>query len=472
MKILFVIHDLGFADHIAIAHLSSIAKQLNHQTFFCSLDIHDFMAEVNEVRPDVIAYSVNVIGYKRIVKAHKEATKIHNFISIMGGPHATISPETFPESGMDAYCVGEGEYAFREFLIRVEQGGSFDDIENLITKNKTNPIRRLIRDLDELPPADRGLVISNSFLKDAAKKTFYATRGCPFSCAYCCNNYYRKLYKGKGPIVRRFPVERLIREIEDVRDKYRMDFVKFGDDCFTIKADDWLEEFAEKYPKRIDIPFNCYLRIDTVDDTMLKLLKKAGCFSVHLSVDSTSPYIREAILGRKMQSENIVERLRKIRQYRINTFVNYMLAAPESTLQDDLDTMKQSREGKITYPSYTTTVPMEKTELWDYCVERGLIDPATYQGDWSGCMEKSSLSCFTEKDKKVRYNIFLLGALISKLPFPLDTMATFLIKVIPPNLLFKKINNFIHYYYIENRIFKLPKDNLRTPRFWMEEKLS
>ena len=425
MKILFVIHDLDFADHVAIAYLSSIAKQLNHQTFFCSLDRNALIPAVDEVKPDVIGYSVNVIGYQKTVEAHKKATKIHNFVSIMGGPHPTFSPETFSESGMDAYCVGEGEYAFRDFLIEVEQGDSFDNIENLITKNKANPIRPLIRDLDELPPADRDLVISNSFLQNAAKKTFYATRGCPFKCTYCCNNYYRKLYKGKGPIVRRFSAERLIREIEDVREKYRMDFVKFGDDCFTIKADDWLEEFSEKYPERIGIPFNCYLRLDTVDDAMLKLLKKAGCFSVHLSVDSTSPYVREAILGRQMRSDNVVERLRKLKEYRINTYVNYMLAAPESTLQDDLDTIKQSKEGKVTYPSYTTTVPIEKTELWDYCAQRGLIDPSTYQGDMSGCMEKSALSCFTEKEKNVRYNIFLLGALTSKLPYPRQSCLIF-----------------------------------------------
>lgn len=467
-----MIHDLGFADHIAVAHLSSIAKLLNHQTFFCSLDRNDLIATVNEIKPDIVAYSVNIIGYRKTIEAHKIATEKHNFISIMGGPHPTFSPETFSESGMDAYCVGEGEYAFRDFLIKVEQGDSFDDVENLITKNKINPVRLLIRDLDELPPTDRDLVISNSFLKNAAKKTFYASRGCPFNCTYCCNNYYRKLYKGKGPIVRRFSVERIIREIEDVGKKYRMDFIKFSDDCFAIKADDWLEEFSEKYPKRIGIPFNCYLRLDTADDTMLKLFKKAGCFSVHLSVDSTSRHVRENILKRRMRSENMVEKLKIIRQYGINTWVNYMLAVPESTLQDDLDTIKLSKEGRVTYPSYSTTVPMEKTELYDYCVQHGLIDPSTYIGDMSGCAEESALSCFTEKEKDIRYNIYLLGALIAKLPCPLDKVALSLIKVVPPNAFFKKINSYLYDYYIKNKIFKLPGDYQKVPRLWKEIKLN
>jgi len=418
------------------------------------------LATVGEVKPNVIAYSVNIIGYQRTIDTHKKVAKIHNFVSIMGGPQATFSPETFPESGMDAYCIGEGEYAFRDFLIKVEQGDSFDDVQNLITKNRVNPIRPLIKDLDELPPADRDLVISNSFLKDTAKKTFYASRGCPFKCTYCCNNYYHKIYRGKGPFLRRFSVERTLGEIEEVSGKYRTEFIKFGDDCFAIKADDWLEEFCEKYSKRIGIPFNCYLRLDTVSDAMLKLLKEARCFSVHLSVDSTSPYIRESILKRQMRSENVVERLRKIREHGINTWVNYMLAIPESSLQDDLDTIKLSKQAKVTYPSYSTTVPMEKTELYDYCVQRGLIEPSSYVGDMSGGSRKSVLSCFTEKEKNIRYNIYLLGAFIAKLPYPLDKVALSLIKVIPPNTLFKNINNYIYKHYIKNKIFKLPGEKI------------
>ncbi len=457
MRILFVIHDLGFADHIALAYLSAIAKELNHSTYFCSLDRNDLFTTVRKIKPDVVCYSVNIFGYRRIVEAHKQAKKIHNSISIMGGPHPTFSPETFPESGMDAYCVGEGEYAFRDFLRKVEKGESFDTVENLITKNKANSVRPLIKDLDELPPADRDLVLSNSYLKHTPKKTFYATRGCPFKCAYCCNNYYHKLYQGKGPIVRRFSVERIIHEIEGVRKKYRMDFIKFGDDLFATKADDWFEEFVEKYSKRIGIPFNCFLRFDTVEDELLKLLKKAGCFSVHASLDSTSDYVREKILKRKMRKVNIVEKLRKIREYGINTWVNYMLAVPESSLQDDLDTIAVSKEAKVTYPSYTTTVPMKGTELYNYCVEQGFIDLSSYHGDMTGCSKKSTLLCFTEKEKNIRYNIYLLGALIAKLPYPFDKIAVWLIKVIPPNKIFKKTRNYLYEYYITHKIFKFPK---------------
>jgi len=455
MKILFLIAQLDFADHISIAFLSAIAKQLSHSTCFCTLQDHDFFAEVNRIKPDVIAYSTNILGFKQIVESHKRAKQKHHFFSIMGGPQATFSPETYEQSGMDAYCVGEGEYAFRDFLIKIANGESFDAVPNLITKTGVNPVRPLIKDLDELPIADRDLVISNSFLKDVPKKTFYATRGCPYSCAYCCNNYYHELYKGKGPICRRFSVERIIQEIESFKGKYQMDFVKFGDDLFAMKADVWLEEFVEKYSKRIGIPFNCYLRFDLIDDRLLKLLKQAGCFSVHLSVDSTSEHVRQKILNRQMRKVDLAERLKMIRKYKINTWVNFMLAAPESTLQDDLDTIKLCRKAQVTYPSYSVTVPMKGTELYNYCVKNSLINPSSFQGDMTGCSLRPTMPCFTEKEKDIRYNIYLLGAVIAKLPFPVNRLVVWLIKVVPPNRFFKKIRSSVYNYYISNKIFKL-----------------
>lgn len=455
MKILFCIYQIGFADHIAIPYLSSVAKSLGHITDLCIMSDTNLSDMVKEFLPDVVAYSANIQGFEEMVAAHKQALKIKYFVSILGGPQATFSPDTFTYSGMDAYCIGEGELPFKEFLQRIEQRLSYDDVLNLITANGRNAVRPLIKNLDDLPMPDRDITLKNSFLRNTPKKTFYATRGCPFKCHYCANSYYKELYRGKGAMVRRFSVDRIINEIEYVKAKYRMQFIKFGDDVFALHNDAWLEEFADKYPVRIGIPFNCFLRFDTVDDTMLTVLKRAGCYSVHLSVDSTSEYVREAILGRKMRKGDIVQKLKLIHSYDIKTWVNFMLAAPESTLQDDLDTIMLSKAGKITYTNYSTTVPMAGTVLYQYCLDHKLIDIKTHISDMNGCSKPSTLNCFSQKDINTRYNIFLLGPIIIKLPFPLDKLAIILIKNIPPNFIFKRIHDLVLKYYLENKIFSL-----------------
>jgi radical SAM superfamily enzyme YgiQ (UPF0313 family) len=203
------------------------------------------------------------------------------------------------------------------------------------------------------------------------------------------------------------------------------------------------------------VPFNCYLRVDWVDEDVLALLKKAGCHSVHLSVDSTSKHVREQVLKRHMKDIDIAVTLRLIRSYGIETWVNHMIAVPESTLQDDIDAIALAKKGRVTYPSFSVTVPMKGTELYDYCERRGLIDPATFVGDMNGCNERPTLPCFSEKEKDIRYNVYLLGAVISKFPFPFDRIATALIRVVPPNRFFAWLRQKVYLHYIENRIFKL-----------------
>jgi anaerobic magnesium-protoporphyrin IX monomethyl ester cyclase len=461
MRILFVIRTLDYADHISLAYLSAVAKSKGHETFLCNMAETDLITRLIDVFPKVVAYSCNVMDFKAIVE---QQARIRYMgwkmpISIMGGPHPTFSPETFLQSGMDAYCIGEGEGAFADFLDRIDKGESFYDIPNIVTRFSTNPVRNLVSDLDSLPFPDRDLTLSNTYLKGIPKKTFYTTRGCPFSCNYCCNNYYHELYKGKGKFVRRFSVDRIIREIQYVQKRYRMDFLKFGDDLFAMNADEWLEEFSDKYSRKVRVPFNCYLRFDRVDEKLLTLLKKAGCYSVHLSVDSVSPYIREDILNRRMRSIHIADSLKMIRSFEIRTWVNFMTAIPESTLQDDLDTIKLARESDITYLSYCTTDPMKGTKLYDYCVEKGYLD-SEYIGDMSKITTKSPLKCFTKYDKDIRYNITLLGPIVAKLPWPLYRFGMFLIKKVPPNRVFKWIRNIYYKYSITHTIFKLPKGEI------------
>lgn len=100
---------------------------------------------------------------------------------------------------------------------------------------------------------------------------------------------------------------------------------------------------------------------------------------------------------------------------------------------------------------------MKGTELYDYCVEKNYLDPLTHNYDMTGCYEKSTLSCFSEREKNIRYNIFLVGGIISKLPSPLYEIALNLIKVVPPNKFFKKLHYYFDKYYLTRKIFNFDK---------------
>ena len=84
MNILFCIYQLDFADHIALAYLSAIARKRGHSTHLCVLKETDLSEKVRVIKPEIIAYSGLVVGFDALVAANREARREHDFIAIMG----------------------------------------------------------------------------------------------------------------------------------------------------------------------------------------------------------------------------------------------------------------------------------------------------------------------------------------------------------------------------------------------------
>ncbi len=451
MRILFVINELGFMDPMGIAYLSGVARDLGHERFLCILQQHDITKRIGEVKPDVIAYSLNSCEADNVFKIHKEKVKPTGIFSIMGGPHPTFYPDTIEESGADAYCIGEGELAFAELLQALEKGLCIDDIQSIFTIKKRNSLRNLA-DLDTLTIPDRDLVLGNTFLADFPRKTFFTSRGCPFSCTYCLNHAFRKMYKGKGKWCRRFSVDRIIREIKDVRAKYKLEFVKFDDDIFALKADSWLEEFSDKYPKEIGLPFNCLIRLENASDVMLKLLAKAGCYSIATSVDSSCERIRREVIKRSMSKSNgeLIESLLRIRRQNINVLVNYITAIPTSTEKDEIDTIRISKGGRVAYANYTTLVPFHGTEIWQYCKNLKLYDGEAIP---KSLVKPSLLKGFSQRQRRIQRNVLLLGAYASIMPNWLIKPFVKIITYMPPNPIFIILYSLLRSWQVGTKIY-------------------
>ena len=105
---------------------------------------------------------------------------------------------------------------------------------------------------------------------------------------------FHEMYKGKGKFVRRFSVDRVIEEMKEVKSKYKMDFVRIGDDLFAIKVDDWLEEFAEK----LTVPQGLQDMVDTNQTglAILKIIEIIGADSIR-DLDPETIYFLNKILN-------------------------------------------------------------------------------------------------------------------------------------------------------------------------------
>lgn len=450
MRIMFVIRDMSFIEHLGVMHLSSIAKELGHETSLSVINEHDISGILESGLPDLLAFSIMSVDasiFRDLARVIK--VKYPKLFIISGGPHCTFNQEIIDFWPIDALIAGEGEVPFRELLLCLEKGNDYSSIKNLHTKQKKNDLGDLIKDLDVLPDPDRELVYyKGGHLRDLSVKSFMTSRGCAFKCSYCFNNAYNKLYNQKGRVVRRRSVGRVIQEIKNVRKSYAMDFVRFGDDVFCYLKDAWLEEFAHRYRKEIGLPFYCLIRPNLITEEMMRLLSEAGCYSVNMSIEAGSEEFRYKVLNRKMSDSVIYNAFNIVHKYHVNIYANSMLGLPFARIKDELATVDMMTRCKPSFPSFTIFTPFKGVELTELAEKHNLITREIKESTWAA----SILNCFTDREKKIQVNIMHLGAAACRWPILQPLILKCLI-YLPPNRLFFLIWVLLKNYLMTKHIF-------------------
>lgn len=195
---------------------------------------------------------------------------------ILGGIHPTLKPRECLNY-TDYACVGDGYYSLKELLEKLDLKNNLE-VEDLPqgvwTKNKDGSIyengcSEICLDLDSLPfpNYDKNTVyvrnndnsISNLDRGGYCKYLDYVyytmfSQGCPNSCSYCCNYALKQLDK-RYAVNRKHSVSYIINEIKETSKYYTFYNVFFMDDSFILRDNNAFDEFVERYPKEIGLPF-------------------------------------------------------------------------------------------------------------------------------------------------------------------------------------------------------------------------
>jgi radical SAM superfamily enzyme YgiQ (UPF0313 family) len=414
MKVLFVIKDVEYIDPMGIMLLSALARGKGHSTALAVLAREDIRAALKKHAPDVVAFSAKT-GEHRYYFAANAAVKAAggSVFTVIGGPHATFFPELIETQPFDALCVGEGDDAWPELLGAIEAGRPVDAIPNIVTranysKGAPPPMRPRRRDLDSLPFLDRGLFYRDTRLGRFPLRSFMVGRGCPYKCSYCFNHRYNMLYKGNGPLAARMSVGRVLDELRELKGAYPTQFIKFYDDIFVLKDDAWLDEFSERYPGEVGLPFHCLMRANLLTETVLLKLKKAGLASISMSIESGSDRVRNDVLRRNMTRETIIEAFSLCKRHSVPTFSNTIFAVPGTTIEDDIEGLDLNIISSVTFGEFPLFFPYPRTALAEYALARGDFD-----GDFDrlhmSYQSVSPLKCFTAREKLRQRNLSLLS---------------------------------------------------------------
>ena len=412
IKIVFVIDKIGFLELSSIPILSSLVKKQGHYVKVIEFSRNPQKAcnEIISWNPNILAYSICSNETKRYLEINKILKKSKDsFFSLFGGPHPTFAPSFIKEEGVDAICRGEADICFPVFLQNFDTDKMYEtsnfSFKKAAGEIKDNPLTFLVSDLDTLPFPDRDIVYSQSrFLASSPIKSFFAGRGCPFNCSYCFNHAFNAMYKGKGKILRTKSVTYLFNEIQTVRNKHPLNFIKLHDDIFGADRD-WLMEFANRYPREIRLPFLCHAHPNMITDEYCRQLKKAGCYSVCVAIECGNEQIRDSILNRKINNKQIISSCENLRKYGIRIYTLNMIGLPGESDSEIFQTIELNQQCRVDFADASIFQPYPGTRIAEYCKTYG------YLSNWDEVFKGQYLTTVLNFKSDFKEKIYILHKL-------------------------------------------------------------
>lgn len=296
----------GYSTPLGLAYIGAIVRNLGHEVrgfdLSCRKDSVEryylksdegFLNALTDFNPDLIGLTctttnrINIQFWTRIFKERFSNGKI-----LVGGPHPYFIPETYLRTNpdVDILVMGEGESTIVDYLKAVEEGRGLETVKGIAFRDekgsiRINPLREVIKNLDEIPFPARDLFDMEAYdIKFATivgkTATMITTRGCGNNCKFCSTTRYWQKVRFRS-------AQNVVDEIEHILKEFP--FIKnlvIFDDTFTSRRDHVIAVCREIIQRKIVINWACLSRTDVIDEELLRNLKEAGCTTLSFGIES------------------------------------------------------------------------------------------------------------------------------------------------------------------------------------------
>jgi anaerobic magnesium-protoporphyrin IX monomethyl ester cyclase len=347
--------------------------------------------------------TTNMSGAISLAKMIKDNTDRQ--IAFIGSHTSALPEEVLTYKYVDFVIIGDGLRALKNLLrtdlkqvdkvkgLGYKQYGSFpvfNDNAELAT-DMDNELPGYAWDL--LPYKEKPLDLYRSHFwhtnydheKRSPFAAIYSSLGCNFSCSFCMiSSVNRTSLSQKDATesrgMRFWSPDHMINIIEELVEKYGVETLRFSDEMFLLNKK-YYEPLLDKIIERgIKINTWTYSRIDTVRQSVLDKLKKAGVNWLGLGVEAANQQIRKEIDKGRFEEVNIREVMNQIKDAGINRGANYIFGFPNEKMEDLQATLDLSMELNTEFANFYTATALPGSLLYRQAKENNWKLPSTFEG--------------------------------------------------------------------------------------------
>lgn len=319
---------------LGLAYLAAVAREEGHDTTICDAQ---FQSRESIIRS---AATADVVGITCVSHNSPEAAHLAHDIKrvnpdtliVMGGPHVTFTDVDILQYHpyIDVIVRHEGEKTLVE-LLRACNTGDFSDVKGITYREESTitqtPERPFIQNLDSLPFPARDLLKAEKYYKKGSMPRILSGRGCPHRCIFCSTSSMW------GHKVRLRSPKNIVDEIESITHTYKIKGLSFDDDTFTIFPKHTIGICEEIVRRQVHIQWGCNVRVDTLTEDLVQIMKKAGCTRFFIGVESGNQKTL-ALMNKKTTLQQIRRAVELAKKYSIQTTLSCILGFPNETYAD------------------------------------------------------------------------------------------------------------------------------------------
>lgn len=336
---------------LGLGYLAACVRERGHEVFILDLARERLGAAAGAKRlatlkPDLVGVGIMSTGYlaaRELIVAIRQ--RLAGVPLVIGGPHVTALPEdALGDLGVGLAIAGEAEASLPALVEALASGREPDGIPGLYRRRggEVSGYGRapVTEELDTLPFPAWDLIDPRTYPDlphQLLRRRFpvapvMTSRGCPFDCSFCSST----LLWGRGWRTR--SAMNVVDEIEMLARDYGVREIHFEDDNFTLKEEHAAAICEEMLSRGLDLAWSCPngVRIDSLSDRLLALMKRSGCYSLGFGIESGSQAVLDQN-NKKLRLDRVESRVRLVKKHGIDAFGFFIIGLPgetEATLRE------------------------------------------------------------------------------------------------------------------------------------------